>query len=90
MSTLPSEFKLLDIHLGSVPAEVHPAFQYGLAQLLIELDRLSEAAHDGGDVVHFCTPDGVEFSLPNPRLPEAQTDMVKEHVRWLLSSQGVL
>ncbi|MCG3209764.1 MAG: hypothetical protein FOGNACKC_03391 [Anaerolineae bacterium] len=90
MTALPFEFDILESQVDGVPAEVQPAFQYGLALLLVELDRLTDVSVAGADVARFRTPEGSEFELPNPHLSPAQTSMTVEHLRWLLVGRGLI
>lgn len=90
MTALPFEFDILDSQVDGVPAEIQPAFRYGLALLLVELGRLTEVSTGGADVACFRTPEGSEFELPNPHLSPAQTSMMAEHLRWLLVGRGLI
>ena len=81
---LPFEFGQLDVQVEGMPSEVVLAFRYSLAELLVEAGRLSHLSN-GDESARFRTLEGAEFELSNPRLPAAQAQMVKEHLRWLLN-----
>lgn len=80
---LPAEFAVLGNKIEGMSDEVVSVFRYSLARLLVETGRLSDVSN-GGNSARFRTADGVEFELPNPDLPAAQTKMVEDHLRWLM------
>lgn len=82
-SVLPIEFDQLAPQVEGMPEPVVEAFRYELAQLLVEQGRLKNVPHRG-DVVQFHGADGSEFELADPHLSEDQSQMVKNHLSWLL------
>jgi hypothetical protein len=75
--------EILDTSISAEPEAVQAMFRYGLGLLLVDTGHFS-IVDESPDTYTIQGPDDDRLELPRIELPPEQTQLVKDHLSWLL------